>query len=71
MDQAIGKLRDYLNDEERRGNTLLWYCGDNGVPSSGNATNPFNGLKGDVYEGGVRVPSDRMAGPYCKIVYRI
>lgn len=56
MDRAIGKLRKYLENEGLKKNTILWYCGDNGVPSSGNATNPFHGLKGKVYEGGVRVP---------------
>jgi len=31
MDRAIGKLRKYLSDECLRQNTLLWYCGDNGL----------------------------------------
>ncbi len=56
MDRAIGKLRSYLADEGLRDNTLLWYCGDNGIPASGLATTPFRGRKGNVYEGGVRVP---------------
>lgn len=56
MDRAIGKLRSYLADEGLGQNTLLWYCGDNGLPSSGLATAPFRGQKGRVYEGGVRVP---------------
>ena len=56
MDRAIGKLRDSLEEKGLRENTILWYCGDNGTPASGNMTNPFHGLKGDVYEGGIRVP---------------
>ncbi len=56
MDRAIGRLRRYLDDEGLRQNTLLWYCGDNGVPSSGRVTTPFRGQKGLMYEGGVRVP---------------
>lgn len=56
MDRAMGKLRDYLDAEGLRQNTLLWYCGDNGTPRSGAVTVPFRGLKGAVYEGGVRVP---------------
>lgn len=56
MDRAIGRLRQYLGDEGLRRNTVLWYCGDNGVPSSGRVTTPFRGQKGTVYEGGVRVP---------------
>ena len=57
MDRAIGKLRDYLKESGLRDNTLLFYCGDNGVPSSGDGvTNPFRAQKGSVYEGGVRVP---------------
>jgi arylsulfatase A-like enzyme len=56
MDRAIGKLRDYLKKANLRDNTIVWYCGDNGVPSSGNATNPLRKLKGFVYDGGVRVP---------------
>ena len=56
MDRAIGKLRQSLDDEGLRQNTVLWYCGDNGTPSSGLVATPFRGQKGRVYEGGVRVP---------------
>jgi len=56
MDRAIGKLRSHLKDRGLRQNTLLWYCGDNGIPPSGLATSRFRALKGKVYEGGIRVP---------------
>ena len=56
MDRAIGQLRQHLADKGMRQNTLLWYCGDNGVPSSGMFNTPFREMKGSVYEGGTRVP---------------
>jgi len=56
MDRAIGRLRQYLNDEDLRQNTILWYCGDNGLPAEARVTETLRGQKGQVYEGGVRVP---------------
>jgi len=56
MDRAIGNLRDYLEQHGLRRNTLVWYCGDNGVPPSGRITTPFRGQKGTMYGGGIRVP---------------
>ncbi len=56
MDHAIGQLRDGLRSSGLRDNTLLWYCGDNGVPPEGRSTTPYRGHKGQVYEGGIRVP---------------
>jgi arylsulfatase A-like enzyme len=56
MDRAIGKLRAFLASEGLRQNTLLWYCGDNGIPPSGRAMTLFRGQKGTVYEAGIRVP---------------
>jgi arylsulfatase A-like enzyme len=56
MDRSIGKLRNALKTLGLKDNTLLWYCGDNGIPSSGLRESRFRGLKGTVYENGVRVP---------------
>jgi arylsulfatase A-like enzyme len=36
---------------------LLWYCGDNGIPPSGLRESRFRGVKGKVYENGIRVPA--------------
>lgn len=57
MDRSIGTLRDHLEQAGLRDNTIVWYCGDNGIPVSGRATTPFRGQKSDMYEGGIRVPS--------------
>ncbi len=57
MDRAIGKLRSYLKENDLKKNTLVWYCGDNGTPPSAARTGmTLRGQKGNMYEGGVRVP---------------
>lgn len=57
MDRSIGVLRDYLGKSGMRDNTLLWYCGDNGTPASAARTGmTLRGQKGNLYEGGIRVP---------------
>ena len=57
MDRSIGKLRNGLKTLGLQDNTLLWYCGDNGIPPSGLRESRFRGLKGKVYENGIRVPA--------------
>ncbi|MEM7388213.1 MAG: sulfatase-like hydrolase/transferase, partial [Verrucomicrobiota bacterium] len=56
MDRAIGELRTFLDREGLRRNTLIMYCGDNGTPPSGVAESPLRGMKGQMFEGGIRVP---------------
>ena len=54
MDRAFGKLRKEIASLGIRQNTILWYCSDNGglrQESTGG-----RGKKGQVYEGGLRVP---------------
>jgi arylsulfatase A-like enzyme len=56
MDRAIGELRDGLGAGGVRDDTLLWYCGDNGTSNDAAATVKFRGVKGGIYDGGLRVP---------------
>ncbi|TWU36113.1 sulfatase family protein [Novipirellula artificiosorum] len=56
MDRSIGQLRQWLKQAQLQDNTLLWYCGDNGTPLDGIVTSPFRGQKGNLYQGGIRVP---------------
>jgi arylsulfatase len=67
MDRAMGHLRQELQTLGIADNTLLWYTSDNGAIPQG-STGGLRGKKGDVWEGGVRVPAiiewpDRLPGP--------
>ncbi len=56
MDRAFGKIRAELKSLGLRDDTLLWYCSDNGgLPNLGSTGG--RGNKGQVYEGGLRVPA--------------
>jgi arylsulfatase A-like enzyme len=55
MDRAMGQLRAGLREMGTADNTVLWYCSDNGAIPQG-STAGLRGKKGQIYEGGLRVP---------------
>lgn len=65
MDEGIGRVREALRETGREKDTLVFFLSDNGgpspVPGQTTGTNfssnlPLRGRKGQVFEGGVRVP---------------
>jgi arylsulfatase A-like enzyme len=58
VDDGVGKIVDTLRRENLLENTILVLLSDNGGPTKVNTSlnTPFRGQKGDVFEGGVRVP---------------
>lgn len=58
LDDAIGEVMATLRDLGLEENTLVWFLSDNGGPTGQIAASnaPLRGVKGDVLEGGVRVP---------------
>lgn len=57
IDRSIGVLRKGLRDLEIEQQTLVWYCSDNGgLDIDPDAVGSLRGHKGDLYEGGIRVP---------------
>jgi arylsulfatase A-like enzyme len=62
MDRSMGTLRAGLRQLGIADNTLVWFCGDNGgwqdpkKPDANGVTGGLRGRKGDMYEGGIRVP---------------
>jgi arylsulfatase A-like enzyme len=60
MDGDIGRLRALLRELKLEGNTLFFFCSDNGAakrwPGVFDSSGPLRGKKRDMYEGGIRVP---------------
>jgi arylsulfatase len=64
MDRTVGRIVDKLKDLKIDGNTLILFTSDNGPTHNvGGADStffesagPLRGLKGSLYEGGIRVP---------------
>jgi arylsulfatase A-like enzyme len=69
IDNAVGDLTQLLRDLNIDENTLVVFTSDNGphresyidgesyAPTSFQSYGPYEGIKGDVWEGGIRVPS--------------
>jgi arylsulfatase A-like enzyme len=72
MDDGVGAVMEALEKKGIADNTFVVFMGDNGTPrgqgikapkqkTRGTTTmsspGPFNGFKGDTYEGGIRVPT--------------
>ena len=58
MDEQIGRLKNYLIQQNVDENTMIWFASDNGpeLRTPGSA-GKFKGKKRDLYEGGLRVPA--------------
>lgn len=65
LDRSVGRVLDLLKELGLEENTLVLFSSDNGPTHGGvggsdsaffESAGPFRGLKGDVYEGGMRVP---------------
>ena len=59
FDRALGKLRQGLRDLNLAENTIVWFCSDNGglEEIKPDTVGGLRGYKGEVYEGGIRVPA--------------
>lgn len=58
MDDAVGDVLDTLTALNLTENTLVMFYSDNGgiPPLNASLNHPFRGMKGTLYEGGIRVP---------------
>jgi len=58
VDDGLGAILEKLEELDLRENTMIWFLSDNGGPEPNNSSDNgvLRGKKGDVYEGGIRVP---------------
>ena len=57
VDDGVGRVLKKLEEENIKDNTIIFFLSDNGGPVKHAANNfPLRGAKGDLYEGGTRVP---------------
>lgn len=57
LDDGVGQILAELKSSGQLENTLIWFLSDNGAEVYNASQNgPLSGMKGDVTEGGIRVP---------------
>ena len=56
LDENVGRLLDWLDDEGLRKDTIIIFTSDNGGMIRATENLPLRSYKGDIYEGGIRVP---------------
>ena len=57
MDVAMGQVMDALDRKGALDNTLIVFLNDNGGLVEAGENEPYRGLKGSYFEGGIRVPA--------------
>ena len=57
LDSSVGRIMAYLKENALLENTLVIFCSDNGAPRTEGSNAPWAGHKGQLYEGGHRVPA--------------
>jgi arylsulfatase A-like enzyme len=57
MDDGIGRIAKALQERGLKRNTLIIFCSDNGGVNSAGSNGLLRGQKGQLYEGGIRVPA--------------
>jgi arylsulfatase A-like enzyme len=56
LDENVGRLLDWLDEKGLRKNTIIVLTSDNGGMVRATENRPLRSYKGDLYEGGIRVP---------------
>ncbi len=71
LDDQVGRLCNYLEENGLLENTIITFCSDNGPENGVGVTGGFRARKRSLYEGGVRVPSFIYWKGHVKEPYRI